>query len=111
MLRPGAVFGEVNFLTRAERSGEAIARLPTTLLRFDAGALESLVERSADLGVQLYWGLWHSLSRKLRDTNDQLRTFFSAEARSGKLVRLRRRERPAGGDVAVDSSRQDPALP
>ncbi|QQR73969.1 MAG: cyclic nucleotide-binding domain-containing protein [Holophagales bacterium] len=104
VLRPGAVFGEVNFLTRAERSGEAIARLPTTLLRFDAGALESLVERSADLGVQLYWGLWHSLSRKLRDTNDQLRTFFSAEARSENFVRLRRRERPAGGDVAVDSS-------
>ncbi|MCZ7649857.1 MAG: cyclic nucleotide-binding domain-containing protein [Thermoanaerobaculia bacterium] len=103
-LRPGDLFGEVSFLSRGERAGDAVAKLPVTLLRFDGGALDAAVARSADLGVQVYWGLWHAVSRKLRDTNEQLRTFFPADARSENFLRLRRPDRGRGGQVAVDST-------
>ncbi|MDI9630110.1 MAG: cyclic nucleotide-binding domain-containing protein, partial [Acidobacteriota bacterium] len=102
-LRPGDLFGEACFLSRGERTGDALAKGPVTLLRFDAASLDAAVARSAELGVQLYWGLWHAVSRKLRDTNEQLRTFFPVDDRSENFLRLRRRDRSHGGQVAVDA--------
>jgi len=103
-LGPGALFGEISFLTHGERSGDVIATQPTSLLRFDAEELEHLAASSKVLGVQIFWALWHSLARKLRNTNEELRKFFSADHRPENFLRLRRRDRAAGGEVAVDST-------
>ena len=90
ILGPGALFGEVNFISRCHRSGDAIASQPSQLLRISAGELEPALRESPALAVQLYWAFWHALAAKLRATNEQLRAFFSAEALPENFVRLRR---------------------
>ncbi len=99
VLEPGDVFGEAGFITGQERSSDALAAAPSQLFRIDAQALDGLIETSPDLGVQVYWTLWHSLARKLRATNDQLQTFFSSESIPENFLRLRKQ--PAGAAAAV----------
>jgi CRP-like cAMP-binding protein len=95
VLEPGDVFGEAGFITGQERSSDALAAAPSQLFRLDAQVLDGLVEASPDLGVQVYWTLWHSLARKLRATNDQLQTFFSSESVPENFLRLRKQRSPA----------------
>lgn len=90
-LAAGDLFGEVSFITAHERSSDALATKASHLLRINADSLLPLVESSADLGVQLYWALWHGLARKLRGTNEQLRSFFASEPSSESFVSLRRK--------------------
>ncbi len=103
-LTRGDLFGEVSFITSHERSSEAIASQPAQLLRFDAGALDSLLEANADLGVQLYWSLWHGLAQKLRNTNEQLRSFFSADSVPESFLRLRKQAKASVAAVTVEDS-------
>jgi CRP/FNR family cyclic AMP-dependent transcriptional regulator len=103
-LEAGDLFGEVSFLTNQERSGDAVALHPSQVLRFDAKLLETLLEDSPDLGVQIYWSLWHGLARKLRSTNEQLRSFFSADSSIESFLRLRRQPAGVAGAVKVESS-------
>jgi len=100
LLQAGSMFGEVNFLTRGVRTGDALALKPCHLLRFDGAALEGLSRGWSEFGVQLYWGLWHSLAGKLRSTNEQLKTFFSADKQPENFLRLRR-GKDAGGTIEV----------
>lgn len=100
LLQAGSMFGEVNFLTHGVRTGDAVALKPCRLLIFDGAALEELSNGWSEFGVQLYWGLWHSLAGKLRSTNEQLRTFFSADKQPENFLRLRR-GREGGGAVQV----------
>jgi CRP-like cAMP-binding protein/Flp pilus assembly protein TadD len=95
VLEPGDFFGESGFITRQERSSDALAAAPSQLFRLDAEALDGLIEASPELGVQIYWTLWHSLARKLRATNDQLQTFFSSESVPENFLRLRKQRSPA----------------
>jgi CRP-like cAMP-binding protein len=96
-LGPGGLFGEVNFISRCHRSGDAVASQSTQLLRADGGELEQVLRAAPELGVQLCWTFWHALAAKLRATNEQLRAFFSAEALPENFVRLRRVAPPAAG--------------
>ncbi len=102
-LGPGDLFGEVNFISRHQRSGDAMVVKPSTLLRLETSAVRQLIEERPDLGVQIYWSFWHSLAGKLRRTNDQLRGFFSEEARTENFVRLRHQSHLLDGTVQVDS--------
>jgi len=97
LLQAGSMFGEVNFLTRGVRTGDALALKPCRLLVFDGAALEELSRGWSEFGVQLYWGLWHSLAGKLRSTNEQLKTFFSADKQPENFLRLRRGRDASGG--------------
>jgi CRP/FNR family cyclic AMP-dependent transcriptional regulator len=109
-LESGDLFGEASFITRQERSGDAIASQPSQVFRIDVKALEQLVEDSPDLGTQIYWSLWHALARKLRGTNEQLKGFFSADALPENFLRLRKQPNIGGagagapGAVKVESS-------
>jgi CRP/FNR family transcriptional regulator, cyclic AMP receptor protein len=94
VLEPGDIFGEAGFITGQERSSDALAAAPSQLFRLEAQALDGLVEASPDLGVQVYWTLWHSLARKLRATNDQLQTFFSSESVPENFLLLRKQRSP-----------------
>jgi len=102
-LAAGDLFGEVNFVTGAERSGDAVASTPLTLFRFDADALDRLCEGQPQLAVQLYWILWHGLARKLRSTNAQLQSFFDPGALPENFLRLRRSQRALTDAVKVAS--------
>lgn len=100
LLKPGSLFGEINFISSGARSGDAAALRPTRLLRFDGARLAALGESWAEFGVQLYWGLWHALAGKLRATNEQLKSFFAAGEQPENFLRLRR-GRGATADTAA----------
>jgi CRP-like cAMP-binding protein/Tfp pilus assembly protein PilF len=104
ILGPGEVFGEVNFISRYHRSGDAVASQPCELLRFQATDLDRLIVDYPDLGVQLYWCFWHGLAQKLRSTNAQLASFFSSDSNPENFLRLRRGKAAAGGEAQVASS-------
>ena len=78
-LLPGTMFGEVNFISRFKRSGDAVADTEVRLVRVDAGRLETLIKERPDVGVCIYTSFWQGLAQKLRGANEQLRTFFTAE--------------------------------
>ncbi|HEY9422508.1 MAG TPA: cyclic nucleotide-binding domain-containing protein [Thermoanaerobaculia bacterium] len=105
VVEPGDFFGEASFITGQERSSDALAAAPSQVFRIDPEALETLIEASPDLGVQIYWTLWHSLARKLRGTNEQLKTFFSSESMPENFLRLRAQTAGgASGTVKVEPS-------
>ncbi|MFP5287388.1 MAG: cyclic nucleotide-binding domain-containing protein, partial [Thermoanaerobaculia bacterium] len=103
-LQPGDLFGEASYITGHERSSDAVAAQPSLLFRFDTQALNLLFEDSPELGVQLYWSLWHSLARKLRKTNDQLKSFFSSDAMPENFVSLRKQATGVAAAVKVEES-------
>lgn len=103
-LTRGDLFGEVSFLTAHERTSDAIVTQPSQVVRFDAGALEGLLETNPDLGVQLFWSIWHGLAQKLRNTNEQLKSFFSVDALPENFLRLRKQAKGPAAAVRVEDS-------
>ncbi|HEV8579396.1 MAG TPA: cyclic nucleotide-binding domain-containing protein [Thermoanaerobaculia bacterium] len=98
VVEPGDFFGEAGFITGQERNSDALAAAPSQVFRLEAQTLDNLIESSPEMGVQIYWSLWHSLARKLRATNDQLKTFFSSDVPENFL---RLRKQPSGAAAAV----------
>ena len=99
LLKPGALFGEIGFISGGPRSADAVALKTVRLLRLDADSIEAKATSWSEFGVHVYWALWHALSGKLRATNDQLRTFFPADKQPENFLRLRRARE--AGDVEV----------
>ena len=54
--------------------------------------------------MQLYWSFWHCLAKKLRATNDQLKSFFDPGAVPENFLRLRRAQPRAPGESRLASS-------
>ena len=103
LLKPGDLFGEVNFLARTERSGDAVASQACHLLRLEAHKLDEIIRREPELGVQVYWSFWHNLAFKLRCTNEQLRTFFDDDSIPDHLLRLQKGKATAARGPVIDS--------
>ena len=101
---PSELFGEGGFVARHERSADAMATAPCQVLRISPEALEPVLESAPDLGVQLYWTLWHSLARKLRATNEQLKSFFSAEVTPESFLRLRKQPTGVAASIKVEEN-------
>ncbi len=104
VVEPGDFFGEASFITGQERSSDALAAAPSLMFRIDAATLDNLMEASPEIGVQVYWTLWHSLARKLRATNDQLKSFFSEESMPESFLRLRKQAAGTPANVRVEAS-------
>ena len=104
VVEPGDFFGEASFITGQERSSDALAAAASQMFRIDASVLDNLMESSPDLGVQVYWTLWHSLARKLRATNDQLKSFFANESLPENFLRLRKQTAGVPANVRVEES-------
>jgi CRP/FNR family transcriptional regulator, cyclic AMP receptor protein len=104
VVEPGDFFGEAGFITGQEHHSDALAETPSQIFRLEAQALDALIESSPEIGVQVYWSLWHSLARKLRATNDQLKTFFSSESMPENFLRLRKQPSGAAAAVKVEPS-------
>jgi len=103
VLKPGSVFGEVGFVAPGPRTGEAMVSRAGRVLRFDGPTLVAQTQLWSEFGVQIYWGLWHSLAGKLRATNEQLKTFFTSDKQPENFLRLRRARESASGSVEVPS--------
>ncbi len=102
LLKPVSLFGEVGFVSQGPRSADAVALKSTRLLRFDGEAIAKRGTAWPELGVQIYWGLWHALAGKLRATNEQLRTFFPADKQPENFLRLRRAREEGTVEVHAD---------
>src|SRR5690606_235286 len=103
VLKAGTVFGEISFVAPGPRSGDALVSKPVRLLRFDGEALVAQTRQWAEYGVQIYWGLWHSLAGKLRSTNEQLKTFFTTDKQPENFLRLRRAREAVSGVIEIPS--------
>ena len=99
-LGPGVLFGEASFIDHGPRTGDAVTAADTELLAFDAAALQALLEQDQRFQLALYWAFWKSLSRKLRQTNENLTQFFS-EKRQPVAEEPITHFQP-GGDIRVD---------
>ena len=88
-LGPGTLMGEVNYISRAERSADGVTAGNVKLLRIDAGSLDALIQERPDLGVKIFMSFWQGLTLKLRGANEQLRSFFDIEEDPDKLDKLR----------------------
>lgn len=80
----GEIFGEMNFIDPAHRSADCTAETDVTLFVVRRTDLEPFFDTHKDVAVQFYWHFWRSLSRRTREANNLLRTFFTEAETSGK---------------------------
>jgi len=80
----GEFLGEMNFIDAQSRSADAKADGETTLLVLSRADLAPLFEEHKELAVQFFWHFWKSLSRRVREANELLKTFFSEEGSEAK---------------------------
>jgi CRP-like cAMP-binding protein len=78
-LKAGDVFGEAAFIDENARSGDVVAGSEVVVFPISIRTLTPLMEADHKFTLAIYWALWKSLSRKLRNTNEALAHFFSKE--------------------------------
>jgi CRP-like cAMP-binding protein len=78
-IRADEVFGEMNFIDRTVRSSDALATEASTCYGFSFSAVDLAMEERPGLAVGLHWAFWRSLSQKVREANEQLKSFFQEE--------------------------------
>lgn len=100
----GVILGELGYIARYKRSADAVAASEVQLVRLDAQELDLLVEERPDLGVKVFSCFWQSLAQKLRGANEQLRTFFEADAAEDQRHQSRRPAAQGSRLDNVDSS-------
>lgn len=100
-LGPGSLFGELAFIDRGPRSGDAVTTsADTELVVFDPDALDAACREDQRLQMALTWLVWESVSSKLRQTNEDLNRLFGGSAPPavhGPVPALR-----SGREISVD---------
>ncbi len=77
VLKPGALFGEMAVFDRSERSTHAISNGGTTALTITRPDFEMLLDFNRELAYKVLWAVTRLLSKRLRQTNDSLRSFLA----------------------------------
>ena len=77
VLKPGSCFGEMSVFDRSERSTDAIAHIPCTLLTITRPEFELLLDFNRDIAYKVLWSVTRMLSSRLRQTNDNLRSLLA----------------------------------
>ncbi len=77
LLGPGSYFGEMAAIDEAPRSADAVAHVTCELLVVRREDLDRLMFLDKDLAYVLLWAFVRTLSSRLRETNDKLRSFFA----------------------------------
>lgn len=77
ILEKGQYFGEMAVIEDSPRSADAIAHIPCKLWVISRDKLEQLMFTDKDLAYVLLWTFVRTLSERLRETNEKLRTFFA----------------------------------
>lgn len=73
----GDHFGEMALIDGAPRSAHAIAHTDVLLASLDRQAFEQLLFVNRDLAHDVLWSFVRAMSKRLRETNDKLKTFFA----------------------------------
>jgi CRP/FNR family transcriptional regulator, cyclic AMP receptor protein len=82
ILGPGSYFGEMAMIDDAARSADAQAHTACALAVIRREDLDQLMFIDKDLAYDLLWTLVRTLSARLRETNEKIKTFFAI---SGKF--------------------------
>ena len=77
ILEAGQYFGEMAVIEDSPRSADAIAHIPCKLSVIGREKLDQLMFTDKDLAYVLLWTFVRTLSERLRETNEKLRTFFA----------------------------------
>ncbi|MGH7702684.1 MAG: cyclic nucleotide-binding domain-containing protein [Gemmatimonadales bacterium] len=77
VLSPGSCFGEMAVFDRSERSTDAIANGPATLVTISRPDFELLLDFNREMAYKILWSMVRLLSSRLRVTNDNLRSLLA----------------------------------
>lgn len=102
----GEFFGEMNFIDPASRSADALAEGNSVLFALRRSDVESLFDSRKEVAVQFYWHFWKSLSRRTREANNLLRTFFADQAETGQPARLNQDQVAESKAISIDLDRK-----
>lgn len=83
LLGPGSYFGEMAAIEDAPRSADAVAHTACGLLAIRREDLDRLMFLDKDLAYAVLWAIVRTLSSRLRETTEKLRSFFTLAGRSG----------------------------
>lgn len=81
VLEPGSYFGEMALIDDTPRSADAIANVRSQLWIIEKQDLEELMFLHKDLAYELLWTFVRTLSIRLRETNEKIKTFFALSSR------------------------------
>lgn len=77
ILEEGNFFGEMSLIDDSPRSATAIAHIPVELLSISSSEFESLLFLDKELAHQVLWAFTRTLSKRLRETNNKIKSFFA----------------------------------
>jgi CRP/FNR family cyclic AMP-dependent transcriptional regulator len=83
LLGPGSYFGEMAAIDDAPRSADAVAHTACGLLAIRREDLDRLMFLDKDLAYAVLWAFVRTLSSRLRETTEKLRSFFTLAGLSG----------------------------
>jgi CRP-like cAMP-binding protein len=83
LLGPGSYFGEMAAIDDAPRSADAVAHTACGLLAIRREDLDRIMFLDKDLAYAVLWAFVRTLSSRLRDTTEKLRSFFTLASLSG----------------------------
>ena len=77
VLRVGDYFGEMSLIDNAPRSADARTHEDSSLMTLSKKDLEGLMDEKKEIGYKILSKFVETLSKRLRDTNDKIRSFFA----------------------------------
>lgn len=83
-LGSGEFFGEMDFIDSLRCSADAIANEDSTLFSMSKIRLEELFLSRKHIAVQFYWHFWKTLSHRIREANELLKSFFIEASKAAK---------------------------
>ena len=98
-LKKGEFFGEMDFIDSLRCSADAVANDSTFLLVISKIKLEEIFLARKHIAVQFYWHFWKTLSLRIREANELLKSFF---VEANKIERDRTAVAEAGEATTVD---------
>ena len=84
LLGPGSYFGEMAAIDEAPRSADAVAHTACGLLAIRREDLDRLMFLDKDLAYAVLWAFVRTLSSRLRETTEKLRSFFALAGPPGR---------------------------
>ena len=76
LLGKGEFFGEMDFIDSLRCSADAIASEDSVLFSMSKVKLEEMFISRRHVAVQFYWHFWKTLSLRIREANELLKSFF-----------------------------------
>ena len=77
IIKKGELFGEMGLIEEMPRSATAIAHSDCVLLEINRDKFVDFIDNDPSNGIKILWKLTKTLSSRLRETDNKLKTFIS----------------------------------